>query len=317
LNGGMHASIFVKVWGDAGGGDKGRTALAQYAYDLGKKSAATWTCFHCSESFDDAEKARLHFGATERQEPACQIDIAKYREMEQRMEAYNAEDAEIHQQMHGLQSTHATELRRAEEIGYARALNDTGYRDLTSPEFPDDLADQARTTKMASADLPVLSTLELCAWLREHSSGAYRPSENAANLIEQQDRIIMGLRRARQLGLVHPDFSAAKNLLGKALIDLRNNCKDDFLVRRVSNPITSVIALLPSNEPQQLDSPPAAPPGWSMTAHGDGWIFFKRPDDMRATIAPGEALGSHGDTLYMLMSAFAQAPTKNLVGDAQ
>lgn len=38
LNGGMHASIFVKVWGDAGGGDIGRCALAEYAYDLGQKS---------------------------------------------------------------------------------------------------------------------------------------------------------------------------------------------------------------------------------------------------------------------------------------
>ena len=41
LNNGMHASIFVKVWGDAGGGDAGRIALAQYAFDLGVKSAAT------------------------------------------------------------------------------------------------------------------------------------------------------------------------------------------------------------------------------------------------------------------------------------
>ena len=38
LNGGMHASIFVRVWGDAGGGDIGRIALAEYAYDLGQKS---------------------------------------------------------------------------------------------------------------------------------------------------------------------------------------------------------------------------------------------------------------------------------------
>lgn len=37
LNGGMHASIFIKVWGDAGGGDAGRCALAEYAYDLGVK----------------------------------------------------------------------------------------------------------------------------------------------------------------------------------------------------------------------------------------------------------------------------------------
>jgi hypothetical protein len=39
LNGGMHASIFVKVWGDAGGGDAGRIALANYAYALGKRDA--------------------------------------------------------------------------------------------------------------------------------------------------------------------------------------------------------------------------------------------------------------------------------------
>jgi len=36
LNNGMHDSIFVKVWGDAGGGDAGRRALAQYAFDLGR-----------------------------------------------------------------------------------------------------------------------------------------------------------------------------------------------------------------------------------------------------------------------------------------
>lgn len=35
LNGGMHASIFAKVWGDAGGGDAGRIALADYAYKIG------------------------------------------------------------------------------------------------------------------------------------------------------------------------------------------------------------------------------------------------------------------------------------------
>ncbi|MES3022727.1 MAG: Lar family restriction alleviation protein [Pseudomonadota bacterium] len=37
---GMHASIFVKVWGDAGGGDAGRIALAEYAFRLGAKSIA-------------------------------------------------------------------------------------------------------------------------------------------------------------------------------------------------------------------------------------------------------------------------------------
>lgn len=40
-NGGMHDSIFVKVWGDAGGGDAGRRKLAEYAYALGKRASAT------------------------------------------------------------------------------------------------------------------------------------------------------------------------------------------------------------------------------------------------------------------------------------
>lgn len=39
-NNGMHASIFAKVWGDAGGGDAGRIALAEYAYALGRRDAA-------------------------------------------------------------------------------------------------------------------------------------------------------------------------------------------------------------------------------------------------------------------------------------
>ena len=39
LNGGMHDSIFVKVWGDAGGGDAGRRKLADYAYALGKRAS--------------------------------------------------------------------------------------------------------------------------------------------------------------------------------------------------------------------------------------------------------------------------------------
>jgi hypothetical protein len=38
-NDGMHDSIFIKIWGDAGGGTEGRIALANYAYSLGKSKA--------------------------------------------------------------------------------------------------------------------------------------------------------------------------------------------------------------------------------------------------------------------------------------
>lgn len=59
------------------------------------------------------------------------------------------------------------------------------------------------------------------------------------------------------------------------------------------------------------------PGGWTIKQHEDGMIFFKRPDDMRATSAPGEALGSHGDTLHMLMSALAAAPTPDRATKAE
>jgi hypothetical protein len=37
-NGGMHDSIFIRIWGEKGGGE-GRVALAQYAHGLGVRSA--------------------------------------------------------------------------------------------------------------------------------------------------------------------------------------------------------------------------------------------------------------------------------------
>jgi len=36
---GMHGSHFAKVWGAAGGGDAGRAALAEYAFNIGKRAA--------------------------------------------------------------------------------------------------------------------------------------------------------------------------------------------------------------------------------------------------------------------------------------
>jgi len=83
-----------------------------------------WRCFHCDEVFADAESAALHFGTSEIQSPACSIDIAEYRAMEQRMRSYCAEDTELHREIHGLRAQHQTELMRQEEKGYARGLAD-------------------------------------------------------------------------------------------------------------------------------------------------------------------------------------------------
>jgi hypothetical protein len=83
-----------------------------------------WTCFHCGDSFTDRAAAALHFGSTERQEPICGVSQQRYREMELRMEAYNAEDADIHREMHRMRNEHQQALRRAEEDGYAKGLRD-------------------------------------------------------------------------------------------------------------------------------------------------------------------------------------------------
>ncbi|KWC82737.1 hypothetical protein WL58_17860 [Burkholderia cepacia] len=82
--------------------------------------------------FTDAESATLHFGRSERQSPACSIDIAEYRSMEQRMHAYNEEDSELHRTMYRMQAQHQTDLRREEEKGYARGLAD-GMKEHRSP----------------------------------------------------------------------------------------------------------------------------------------------------------------------------------------
>ena len=83
-----------------------------------------WRCFHCDAVFADAESAVLHFGTSEIQPPACQIDIAEYRAMELRVRRCNEEDTDLHREIHGLQAKHQVDLRREEEKGYARGLSD-------------------------------------------------------------------------------------------------------------------------------------------------------------------------------------------------
>lgn len=94
-----------------------------------------WRCFHCDETFTDAESAALHFGKSVMQSPACLIDIAEYRAMEQRMRSYNEEDTALHREIHGLQAQHQVALKREEEKGYARGLAD-GMKEATRSAQP-------------------------------------------------------------------------------------------------------------------------------------------------------------------------------------
>jgi hypothetical protein len=83
-----------------------------------------WRCFHCDEVFADRESAALHFGASLVQQPACQIDMAEYRVMEETNRLHCEEDTDLHREIHRLHVVHRTALQREEENGYAKGLRD-------------------------------------------------------------------------------------------------------------------------------------------------------------------------------------------------
>lgn len=82
-----------------------------------------YRCFHCDEVFD-AEGAAEHFGPHEMAEPACAIDVAKYREMEETVARYRHEDTDLHRAIHRLHADLHTKVQRAEEQGYDKGLQD-------------------------------------------------------------------------------------------------------------------------------------------------------------------------------------------------
>lgn len=83
-----------------------------------------WRCFHCDAAFTDEASAREHFGASQVLDPACTIDVAEYRRMEEAHARSRDEDTDLHREIHGLHSKHAAKLQREEEKGYARGLAD-------------------------------------------------------------------------------------------------------------------------------------------------------------------------------------------------
>lgn len=87
-----------------------------------------WTCFHCGDhfapTFGGQQAARHHFGDTPIEQPACTIDARAFRAMQDLCARYQSEDTELHREIQRLQATHAVALRREEEKGYARGLED-------------------------------------------------------------------------------------------------------------------------------------------------------------------------------------------------
>jgi len=89
-----------------------------------------WTCFHCGETFLTAAAARDHFGPPFGGEPGCVIQVrdrgllSALREAEAELARYREENGDKDRQMAAMASDHATALRSAAELGYARGLRD-------------------------------------------------------------------------------------------------------------------------------------------------------------------------------------------------
>lgn len=95
-----------------------------------------WRCFHCDEVFTDPALATDHFGHNQTQEPICQVNAVKFREMEELVRRYQDEDTDLHRQIHRMQSDHQVALIREEEKGYAKGLQDgrAFYKHLSPDE---------------------------------------------------------------------------------------------------------------------------------------------------------------------------------------
>lgn len=87
-----------------------------------KRTRMNWRCFHCDDVFVTIEAAREHFGSHELVDPACQIDVAKFREMESYHERYLAEDSDSDRAWHAKSADHSRALIVEEQKGFDRGL---------------------------------------------------------------------------------------------------------------------------------------------------------------------------------------------------
>ena len=105
-----------------------------------EQTSKQWTCFHCDETFTDEEKAAEHFGTRLHHDPACQIDITKFREMEGYVAKARDEDTETDRAMYAMRNKHSLELTRAEELGYSRGVRDAQLEATLTPQVNEEVA---------------------------------------------------------------------------------------------------------------------------------------------------------------------------------
>lgn len=89
-----------------------------------KREGKIWRCFHCDEVFTDPKEAVTHFGSVQGAVAVCAIKADEIRHMEWCLSKYREEDTELHRQIRRMESEHQIALRRVEESGYSKGLND-------------------------------------------------------------------------------------------------------------------------------------------------------------------------------------------------
>lgn len=173
------------------------------------KEEPKWRCFHCEGTFDNRDDAAKHFGPSERYDPACQIDIEKYREMQDKVARHCEEDTDLHRQIYGLQNDIVTARKRDEEEGYARGLRDAA-------KYPDDIIKAAPTQEqlrcMLSRWVALGKTDHMARWLVAETEALLNGLPNPEKPFDA------AAAASPQAGEVKPDF------LGRAL-DLESLAK--------------------------------------------------------------------------------------------
>lgn len=104
--------------------DEWADTMDQAASKLTRCAPTAWRCFHCGEAFLDESAAAEHFGTRETQDPACTIDVAEYRRMEETDRQHREEDTALHRELYALQGERDRAVKAAEEQGYARGMAD-------------------------------------------------------------------------------------------------------------------------------------------------------------------------------------------------
>lgn len=145
-----------------------------------------WRCFHCGEVFTDREAAADHFGVQidgTADEVACKLNategllVKMLREAHEELRQYHQEDNAAFRQFYALGADHSTALRREEEKGYARGLED-------AKKHPESIG------LRSAVETPAPLLAEICA-LRgeleltvEHLEAANRACEEASKTID-------------------------------------------------------------------------------------------------------------------------------------